>query len=116
MKIKRQEKIKYLSDLYGVKMMTDSIVKDAPVLNQIIIDSLGISGLKIVKKNAWKFAKSLSKTQNPNDSASTEVVELPLSDSSADSSKVCLRCEGKDRSSKCTCEEECDHMECAMKF
>jgi len=44
-----------------------------------------------------QFRQSLSKTQNQKDSASAEVVELPLSDSSADSSKVCPRCNNKIR-------------------
>ena len=61
MKIKRAEKIEYLSKLYMVKIVTNSIEEDAPTLNQIIIDAIGISGLKEVKKKAWARFEKLKK-------------------------------------------------------
>lgn len=57
--IKRKDKIKYLTKLYEVEIasMTDDAEKFT-ILNQIIIDSIGISGLKVVKKRAWNTRKT----------------------------------------------------------
>ena len=61
MKIKRADKIEYLSKLYMVKIVTNSIEEDASTLNQIIIDAMGISGLKMVKKKAWAMFENIKK-------------------------------------------------------
>lgn len=53
--ITRKDKIIYLTGWYKVEL-GENLDSDLifPVLNQIIIDAVGISGLKEVKKNAYE--------------------------------------------------------------
>jgi len=51
MKIKRKQKIEQLAKLY-LKVPLANV--DYSVFNAIIIDSIGVSGLKRVKEKAWK--------------------------------------------------------------
>jgi len=51
-KIKRAEKIEQLVILYKIILETSQF--QTPTINQIIVDSIGITGLKQVKQKAWE--------------------------------------------------------------
>lgn len=53
-KILRKEKLDYFSMWYRTEMIENTDQSIFPVLNQIIVDSVGISGLKEVKRRAWR--------------------------------------------------------------
>lgn len=51
-KIRREDKIDLLVQIYFD--WVEKCDNQVPVVNQIIIDSIGINGLKEVKRRAWK--------------------------------------------------------------
>ena len=53
-KVLRKNKIEYLAAWYRIELNNPDNDLTAEILNQIIIDSVGVSGLKEVKNRAWK--------------------------------------------------------------
>lgn len=51
----RKDKIIYWSRIYASELRNNGLDEiTAPILNKAVIDSVGLSGLTEVKKNAWK--------------------------------------------------------------